>query len=457
MTGWEERAFRREQEDPRRRATVEERLAQGLAIQLPWLLGVLAGILALVAGWHLGVERGAGPSLILGAGAAIVALLLLAGSIWSRREELSVNGAHGLVFAAAIVLVLLLFLHLVLTANPLHAAPFGLVLLGSAALFQDGLRLALAGAVVLGAWTLGLLLADLPPGTWPALLVSMGVAVVLSGLVSSWRLRTLRRLEALNLELRAQIGFDALTGVANRRAFQERLDGLWRRLSVEGEVLSLILMDLDHFKNLNDTRGHAEGDAALRQMGGVLRMAVRSTEDLPARLGGEEFAVLLPRTRPEHGLMVAERIRQAVTWTTIPNPGAGEEEILTASLGVATLYPSEENAPADLLARADAALYRAKEEGRNRVVVDRSDQEALEAMDPSLRAPDALAEGAAGPDPDPADGPEEEDPDDREPDAALDPPPEAADPPPASGQEPHGDPPRTPGFEAASTGSREVS
>ncbi|CAN5654889.1 hypothetical protein BH23GEM11_BH23GEM11_11250 [soil metagenome] len=394
MTDWEERALLRDREDPQRRATVMDRLKQGLAAQLPFIMGALAGLYAVVAGWHfLGPGSGGTPpfaalfTAAIGAGMVIGACLTWSGNLASTQ-------AHTLLFSVALLATTVSFVHLATTGNALHGIGFALILLASAAFFQDRLRLGVVSAITLAAWVIGMRLGPQPPEVWPPVAFAMLSTVVLLWLTSTFRIRELRRLESLNLELHAQIGFDPLTGIANRRAFNERLQGLWKRLELESGSLALILVDLDHFKNLNDTRGHGEGDGALRQVGGVLRMAVRSTEDLPARLGGEEFAILLPRTRLEHALLVAERVRDAVSFTRIPNPGTPNGNTLTASIGVAMAWPGDGRESRDLMERADAALYRAKNEGRDRVVVDKSEFLASQALEPSF-----WTEGESGLDP----------------------------------------------------------
>ncbi|MFW5905071.1 MAG: GGDEF domain-containing protein, partial [bacterium] len=291
------------------------------------------------------------------------------GAARTRRGNLDPGRVHGVLLAATLVAAVIAFLHLVITRDPAHSAAFALILLTSGAFYQDGQRLAEAGIGVLLLWVIGMWrVGPFPAGLAPAGM-TMGSAVLLTTVISLHRLRAFRRLQALNLELRDQMDFDPLTGIANRRGFTDRLSVLWKRLEVENGPLALIMVDLDHFKNLNDTRGHGEGDGALRQMGGVLRMATRSTEDLPARLGGEEFGVLLPGTSEEHAILIAERIRDGVQYTHIPNPGTGDEGILTASLGVAVAWPRDGGTPSELVDRADQALYQAKHGGRNRVVV----------------------------------------------------------------------------------------
>ncbi len=154
---------------------------------------------------------------------------------------------------------------------------------------------------------------------------------------------------------------DALTGLNNRRAFFERGEQLARYCERHGTPFSLLLMDVDHFKAINDSCGHAAGDAALGAVGELLRQQFRRA-DVCGRIGGEEFAVLLPDTAQTDALALAEKLRQAIAAVAVP---FGERELsLTASIGVAA-----GNYDLDaLLSQADAAMYRAKAAGRNRVV-----------------------------------------------------------------------------------------
>jgi len=156
---------------------------------------------------------------------------------------------------------------------------------------------------------------------------------------------------------------DGLTGVHNHRYFQERLREEFRRAQRYDDTLSLILIDLDHFKAFNDTHGHQVGDIVLRDVAASLQRSVRET-DLLARYGGEEFAILLPRTPLAGALTVAERV-----WRELGQLHTGPQRTLrvTASLGVST-FPHHAVSSAELLVRAaDQALYRAKDEGRNRI------------------------------------------------------------------------------------------
>jgi len=168
--------------------------------------------------------------------------------------------------------------------------------------------------------------------------------------------------------LRALILTDALTGAANRRAFDERLDAEWRRCGRAGLPVALILVDIDHFKLYNDHYGHQAGDATLVQFATAMRRAAARTQDLVARYGGEEFAILLPQAREVDALNVAERLRAHVAALSVPvedNDESGPVIKLTISVGVAALT-SESQELTDMLAAADAALYHAKETGRNK-------------------------------------------------------------------------------------------
>lgn len=157
---------------------------------------------------------------------------------------------------------------------------------------------------------------------------------------------------------------DQLTGCLNRHALQERLKTELDRAQRYAFHLTILLLDLDRFKHINDTRGHLAGDAVLRQVGAILREDVRSV-DIAGRFGGEEFVIGLPNTAEDGGLVFAERLRQHVA----DHPfGVGNETLrVTVSIGVATFPSAGVETLDDLLARADAALYRAKHDGRNLV------------------------------------------------------------------------------------------
>jgi diguanylate cyclase (GGDEF)-like protein len=159
---------------------------------------------------------------------------------------------------------------------------------------------------------------------------------------------------------------DFLTGLANRRAFDERLDEEWQRSVRTRQPLSLVLIDVDMFKAYNDIYGHIGGDECLRCIAKVISGALQRSVDSAARFGGEEFAVILPNTGLEGAMQVAETIREAVAAMKVPNSGS-VHGIQTISLGVAVALPDMTGTVMSLLAASDHALYRAKYLGRNRV------------------------------------------------------------------------------------------
>lgn len=162
---------------------------------------------------------------------------------------------------------------------------------------------------------------------------------------------------------------DSLTGLANRRYFDEALKTEFFRLKRSGSTLSLILLDVDHFKKFNDSYGHLAGDDCLRQIGKTLKSIVGRAPDIVARYGGEEFVVILPETEELGANALAKRIRKAVEALAIAHFASDTAEYVTVSLGVVTVYPTRLASPEQVVALADEALYCAKNEGRNRVVV----------------------------------------------------------------------------------------
>lgn len=177
-----------------------------------------------------------------------------------------------------------------------------------------------------------------------------------------------RRLRRRNRRLRTLVALDGLTGVANRRALNERLRAEWFRARRGSYPLALLLVDIDYFKAFNDRFGHLAGDDALKNVARALMETARRPGDLVARYGGEEFAVLLPHTDVPGAALVAESLRRAVNHFS--RRSAPEGASLTVSVGVASWIPDGRAAPLDLLAATDQALYRAKALGRNRVELD---------------------------------------------------------------------------------------
>lgn len=162
---------------------------------------------------------------------------------------------------------------------------------------------------------------------------------------------------------------DPLTQLANRREFDRRLALEWGRARRGGYPVALILADVDFFKSFNDRYGHPAGDACLKRVAAILRSVPQRSSDLAARLGGEEFGVLLPCTTIEDATQLAEQMREAVLALDIPHETSGVSAVVTISFGVAAIHPGLRNDSAELLAGADAALYKAKKEGRNQVAL----------------------------------------------------------------------------------------
>jgi two-component system cell cycle response regulator len=172
-------------------------------------------------------------------------------------------------------------------------------------------------------------------------------------------------LEKVNKELAELATVDALTAVANRRAVEQRLAHEFQRAKRYKHPLSVMLVDIDHFKSVNDTYGHPVGDKVLVEVAAAIRQSIRGT-DMVGRFGGEEFIVLAPETPASAGGIVAERVRQSIAHRTSGKSDQGMPAV-TASIGVASTEIAAAN-ETELVTRADQALYRAKREGRNRVI-----------------------------------------------------------------------------------------
>lgn len=167
--------------------------------------------------------------------------------------------------------------------------------------------------------------------------------------------------------LRSMALLDGLTGVANRRKFDEQLLRDWRQSQREQTSLSLILVDVDHFKRYNDHYGHQAGDAALQAVARVLTSTLRRPHDLLARYGGEEFVGVLPNTGLSEAVELAERMQAGVRALNLEHLGTPEAQVVTISLGVATVVARSDLAPQALVEAADQQLYAAKQAGRARV------------------------------------------------------------------------------------------
>ena len=176
-----------------------------------------------------------------------------------------------------------------------------------------------------------------------------------------------RELVATNDRLTVIASIDMLSGLANRRGFQSRLDFEWMKAQQSNSELSLLMIDVDHFKLYNDTYGHPEGDACLTKLGETLAGIAANTMGFAGRYGGEEFCLLLPNTDSLEALAIGELVRAAVQGLAIPHTTSSHQTV-TVSIGVAGTLPNDTQRPGDLIEAADAALYAAKHRGRNTVV-----------------------------------------------------------------------------------------
>ncbi len=176
-------------------------------------------------------------------------------------------------------------------------------------------------------------------------------------------------LEKKNAELQRLSSLDGLTGIGNRRRFDEYLEQEWLRSARDGNILSLILIDIDHFKAYNDNYGHQGGDECLRKVARTLDATLKRAGDVVARYGGEEFAVVLPDTDADGAALIAEKLRASVDALGLAHAHSKATDHVTISLGVAGIVPRDGGNPADLVKMADEALYEAKESGRNKFCI----------------------------------------------------------------------------------------
>jgi diguanylate cyclase (GGDEF)-like protein len=176
-------------------------------------------------------------------------------------------------------------------------------------------------------------------------------------------------LKQANLKLQRLATLDGLTQVANRRRFDEYLAQEWKRLLREQHPVSLILCDVDYFKQFNDHYGHQMGDECLQKVAQIMSQTIKRPADLVARYGGEEFAIIIPNTDAEGALMIAMMIQSEIKKLQIPHTKSTVSRYVTLSFGVASVIPDQAFSPENLIAKADEALYEAKQKGRDRVII----------------------------------------------------------------------------------------
>lgn len=340
----------------------------GLNMLGPGVGATLSGVLALA--WLTVTWRHARRGTVPHSDASVPTVLLLAAAMLLGLEAGAVARQSGVADGRLIAMVISLVLAAavpVLAGRPWVFASITVLCAGPVVAAKSVGAIADPGlAAVLGV-TLAVLLAS----QW-------ALAAGLRGAQSagSEQGARLQRLEELNralsadrVALHAESRTDPLTGLANRRYLDEILNSEWNRCRRSGAALSCVLIDIDYFKAYNDRFGHDGGDACLGRIAGVLQDNSRRPGDLVARIGGEEFVVLLPETGTAGAVTVAELFKRAVSAARIPHPDSPLDGMLTISLGVATRAPDSHETPAGLLKAADLALYEAKRAGRNRVVL----------------------------------------------------------------------------------------
>ena len=178
-----------------------------------------------------------------------------------------------------------------------------------------------------------------------------------------------RQLLEINLELQRLTNLDSLTDLSNRRYFDEYIGAEWRRAGREHTELGLLMIDVDNFKSYNDTYGHVAGDEVLKRVAATIDQISSRGGDMAARFGGEEFVLVLPATSAEGLRLIGEKIRMQIEDLAVPHSGSWNRSVLTVSIGGATLVPPPSEPVTKLIVAADLALYKAKDGGRNRVVV----------------------------------------------------------------------------------------
>ncbi|MEH2256225.1 MAG: diguanylate cyclase [Nostoc sp.] len=180
-----------------------------------------------------------------------------------------------------------------------------------------------------------------------------------------------QQLQRANQQLENLVMVDELTQIANRRCFDNQLNSIWQYLLREQGFVSLLLCDIDYFKQYNDTYGHATGDDCLRLIAQALKQSVKRSRDLAARYGGEEFVVILPNTDSDGAFHVAQEIHKAIQQLNIPHAASAVKHHVTLSIGIATVIPTSKMVRLDLIEAADQALYQAKANGRDRSCINR--------------------------------------------------------------------------------------
>lgn len=367
-------------EDPRleaefRQDTAERQLPQ--VRQSLWLAVLLVAAFGVMS--RLAVDGPVPASVYLIEFGAVLPLLLTAlGLSYTPRATRHFPRDTPLIFGAVAIgiayseLTVRLVLGAPFASMLVLAIPYAYTLLGLR--FFQAATINLLGSVVFaaGAWRAGF-----PPEILRYQIQLLVVANVVGAAMGYQHARLLRANFLERCRLLEAAARDGLTGLFNRRRFDEHLENCWNYAQRDGKLLGVLLVDIDSFKPYNDRYGHQAGDLVLRQVGMALARSARRPLDFVARYGGEEFAVILFEPSREYIAEVAERIHEEVAALQIPHEASVAGPRVSVSVGAAVLNPSPERSPAGGLQLADEALYAAKETGRNRTVYREAEYAAL--------------------------------------------------------------------------------
>lgn len=303
-------------------------------------------------------------------GIAVPAAIFMTFLVWTRWYERWFMAAAAVVVPVTEALVVVLLVQIMANGQP--QAVGSLVLNIFAVFFFAGLmfRFALlAGLVMLGTFAVAANYSQLPAELAFTSLLMTAVTVVLSAIVHRSTEIAYRRSFLEGELVRDLAARDGLTGVMNRRAFNDHLRRVWQQALRDRRVIGLVMIDLDYFKAYNDFHGHQAGDAALRQVAQIIQGFARRPLDMAARYGGEEFAMIFYDLPQDKLAAIAEQLRQAVVDRQIEHGAGQAQEFVTVSVGVGLVQPALGRSPEGAVQFADEALYQAKEAGRNRVFV----------------------------------------------------------------------------------------
>ncbi len=357
-----------------------------LHIQVAGLLGLIALLLPIPGNYWLTPQLYL-PTLRISVGSAVLLMLSLAYSTSEHarpRQQMLILINTVVAYATALLLAELQIAPL----NDYYAIGSVLVIMGgfvvSRLLFSWGLLTAVALCAVL-AMHLARIHADIETITIQSFVLCLALSFALPGtflIERSLRMNHLQSrlldleqsdLRQAHLHLEILTATDGLTHIANRRCFDNALLQEWSRQTRSETPLSLLMLDVDHFKSYNDRLGHQMGDECLRQIAQKLASYAQRPGDLAARYGGEEFALILPDTAPEAALNIGENLRRGIQELAIPHP---DQAYVSVSIGVATMIPMPGITSEQLVLRADEALYLAKSQGRDRVASYRFNEPA---------------------------------------------------------------------------------